>query len=129
MAELPFRPLSSVEEVADASADASAWGFPRPIHPIERDMGRWFRIAHQGVFWFEHYAGCDVHFVHLAIAPEHRRRWPVRAWLRFIARHVRDSGGKAIGFVAGSGFSEAASYLRRLGWTPTPYGLEKPLEV
>lgn len=122
-----FHRIDTGIEVYQAAHDALRWGFPRELHPIEYSDATWFRGPGL-VFWFEQYPTSPTCFVHVAVDPERRpARWPVRAWLRFIDRYGESVGATELGFVGGPEFSEAAGYLSRLGWEPTPYGLARPL--
>ena len=129
MGELRSQRLETFDEVVFAVADVALWGFPRFTTRTERDQGLWYRLGDSVVFWFEAYPSCSTHFVHLAVAPEARKRWPVRRWLREIDRLALENGAQAIGFVPAPGCEEAEGYLRRLGWQDAEHWLEKSLTV
>ncbi len=129
MGESLFKRLDGGAEIARAVSDAEAWGFPRSVQPREVAEADWFRLGPSVVFWFEHYAEVPIYFVHIAVEPEARKRWPVRPWLRFIEQYARDAGADALGFVRCEGSEQSDDYLRRLNWGETEYGRVKPLEA
>lgn len=124
-----FHRLTDGAAIYAASLDAIAWGFPRPVEPVELTRADWF-IGPGMVFWFEHYPISSTYFVHIAVRPEARfGGWPARDWLKFIERYAASQGATELGFVTGEDFAEADRYLRRLGWVETPYGLAHPVST
>lgn len=125
MGDRLFQKLEAGDQIAKAARDAVAWGFPREVQPIEILQADWFRMGPSVVFWFEHYPISSTWFVHLAVAPEARRRWGQRRWLRWIEDYARSEGATEIGFVRAVGCEQSEDYVRRLGWSETPYGLAR----
>lgn len=116
-------------EVELAAALVEAWGYPRKVEPYELEAGDWFRLGSLVVWWYEpedaRLPGCR--FLHLAVAPAARRRWPVRSWHE-LAQALAVMLGAARLVVAD--FEESghvAAYLRRLGWTAEGPFMVRPL--
>lgn len=123
--------LESIEQKRIAASDAQAWGFPREILPPEISDSYWFRLGTGVVFWYERVPHTPDLWIHLAIAPHLRSRWPVRTWVRESESIARKKGANCLRYLPFGDERDfpVVGYLTRIGWLVDEFGLFKSLGV
>lgn len=113
------RELEEWPDVLDAASEARLWGFPRPIDLTELEGGVWFRMGRGVVWWYEppNPRTPGYAWLHLAVAPRLRGRWPVRRWQSAAEVCAELMGASALVFVPVAGDDEIVRYALRAGWT------------
>jgi hypothetical protein len=113
-----FKALQTEVSRLEAALDARVWGYPRSITFDEIEYGAWYGWGDVLVFWLHRGGGKpeDDVYVHLAVDPEVRKRWPVRRVGIVIEALAELHGGHRLRFMPGDGFDEMAGYLKRIGW-------------
>ncbi len=112
-----FQAARTGAEMFEAVEDAERWGFPRDITITEIASSEFYWLRPGVVFWLErHWKLPEARWLHLAVDPVYRKRWPVRDWLSGVRCLAELDGAEELRF-APLGQSEAPwEYLRRLGW-------------
>lgn len=129
MGERLFRELASFEDRQGAASEAVAWGFPREISHDEIQDSYWFRLGDDVIFWFESVESLPGLWIHLAVSPPSRYRWPAVRWLFLSEQIARELGHDRLHYnpFGDERDGKIPNYLARLGWVPNGYGMTRML--
>lgn len=117
MGPWPLCELVQPADIQRAVEDVAVWGYPRPIEPSETACGAWFRMGQGVVFWYERIEEVQTcAFVHLAVAPRVRSRWPVRRWDTAAQIMAELMGFDRLVFFPCNEDLQTPQYALRLGW-------------